>query len=195
MPIIRSPSNCRCSLWFPYECGGGSVLSRGRYAYKNIKQKLHKTIAAIWFNKTRREKDLKPNYINIRINGNNRQCNNTKKAAIRFRINQEIQFLYINKQKLNEQLYRLHLNCANYWNKSWPHIQDHLEQRLQKETEDLYSRLNRKIDKTNKPTTAENTSTYTFIRKPEATTAVWRAPDNGHCNVRNMLSSICTTRQ
>jgi hypothetical protein len=32
MPIIRSPSNCRCSLWFPYECGGGSVLSRGRFA-------------------------------------------------------------------------------------------------------------------------------------------------------------------
>ena len=34
MPIIRSPSNCRCSLWFPYECGGGSVLSRGRFASK-----------------------------------------------------------------------------------------------------------------------------------------------------------------
>ena len=31
MPIIRSPSNCRCSLWFPYECGGGRVLSRGRF--------------------------------------------------------------------------------------------------------------------------------------------------------------------
>ena len=30
MPIIRSPLNCRCSLWFPYECGGGSVLSRPR---------------------------------------------------------------------------------------------------------------------------------------------------------------------
>ena len=27
MPIIRSPLNCRCSLWFPYECGGGSVLN------------------------------------------------------------------------------------------------------------------------------------------------------------------------
>jgi len=25
MPIIRSPSNCRCSHWFLYECGGGSV--------------------------------------------------------------------------------------------------------------------------------------------------------------------------
>ena len=30
MPIIRNLSNCRCSLWFPSECGGGSVLSRGR---------------------------------------------------------------------------------------------------------------------------------------------------------------------
>jgi hypothetical protein len=84
------------------------------YPYKNIKQKLHKTIAAIWFNKICREKDLKPNYINIRINGNNRQCNNNIKAAIRFRIKQEIKFLYIKKQKPNEQLYRLHPNCAHY---------------------------------------------------------------------------------
>jgi hypothetical protein len=38
------------------------------------------------------------------------------KAAIRFRINQKIKFLYIKKQKLNEQLYRLHLNRANYRN-------------------------------------------------------------------------------
>ena len=47
----------------------------------------------------------------------------------------------------------------------------------------------------NKPTTAENTSTSTFIRKPEAATAVWRAPDDGHFDVRNMLSSVCTTKQ
>jgi len=33
MPIIRSPSNCLCSLWFPYECGGGRVLSRGRFIW------------------------------------------------------------------------------------------------------------------------------------------------------------------
>jgi len=47
----------------------------------------------------------------------------------------------------------------------------------------------------NKPTTAEKTSTSTFIRKPEAATAVWRAPDDGHNNARNMLSSVCTTKQ
>ena len=42
---------------------------------------------------------------------------------------------------------------------------------------------------------AENTSTPTFIRKPEAATAVWQAPDDEHCNAQNMLSSVCTTKQ
>jgi len=46
-----------------------------------------------------------------------------------------------------------------------------------------------------KPTTSENTSTSTFIRKPEAATAVWRAPDDGHGNARNMLSSVSMTKQ
>jgi hypothetical protein len=35
-----------------------------------------------------REKKPRPNYINTRSNGNSRQCNNTIKAAVRFRINQ-----------------------------------------------------------------------------------------------------------
>jgi len=30
-PSSGAPSNCSCNLWFPYECGGGSVLSHGRY--------------------------------------------------------------------------------------------------------------------------------------------------------------------
>jgi hypothetical protein len=42
---------------------------------------------------------------------------------------------------------------------------------------------------------AENTSTSTFIRKPEAATTVCRAPDDGHNNARNMLSSVSTTKQ
>jgi hypothetical protein len=46
-----------------------------------------------------------------------------------------------------------------------------------------------------KQTTAENASTSTFIRKPEAATSVSRTPDDGHCDARNMLSSVCTTKQ
>jgi len=62
------------------------------------------------------------------------------KAAVRFHLKQEIKFLYIKKQKLKEQLYRLHPNCATYWKKSWPYIQDHIEQKLQEETETLYNK-------------------------------------------------------
>ena len=43
--------------------------------------------------------------------------------------------------------------------------------------------------------TAENTSTSAFIQKPEAATAVWQAPDDGHNNAWNMLSSVYTTKQ
>jgi hypothetical protein len=46
-----------------------------------------------------------------------------------------------------------------------------------------------------KPTTAENTTTSTFIRKPEAATEFWRAPDEEHNDARNMLSIVCTTKQ
>jgi len=37
--------------------------------YKNTKEKLLKTNAAIWFNKMCIVKGLKPNYIHIKING------------------------------------------------------------------------------------------------------------------------------
>jgi hypothetical protein len=39
------------------------------HRYKNIKLKLYKTNAAIWYNKTCRHKQLTPNYISIKING------------------------------------------------------------------------------------------------------------------------------
>ena len=102
--------------------------------------------STIWFNKTCRDKQLTPNYINIKINGNNRQCNNTIRTAVRYRLNQEIKFLYIKKQKLNDQLYKHQLKCAATWHNSWLFIQNHTDGNLQLETETLYDNLNRKID-------------------------------------------------
>jgi len=85
--IIRN-LNCICSFWFTYVCGDrpstatSHITMHGSmnikfinakqateiHAYKNIKRKLYKTNAAIWFNKTCRVKQLTPNYINIKIN-------------------------------------------------------------------------------------------------------------------------------
>jgi hypothetical protein len=37
------------------------------HQYQNTKRKLHKTTAAIWYNKLCKQQQLTPNYINIRI--------------------------------------------------------------------------------------------------------------------------------
>jgi len=52
----------------PYKCTH-TRTSNGNCTKKN---------AAIWFNKICRDKELNPKFINIRINGNNRQYNNTE---------------------------------------------------------------------------------------------------------------------
>jgi hypothetical protein len=95
--------------------------------YKNTKLKLLKTNAAIWFNKICKTRQLQPKYINIKINNNNPWNNKTKAFAIRYRINQEIKFLYCKKQKLNEQLYHLHVQCANYCNGIWQYMYDNID--------------------------------------------------------------------
>ena len=64
------------------------------YQFNNIKNKLYRTNAAIWYNKTYRLRRLRPAYINIRINGNNQQCQKILRTATKCRINQEIKFLY-----------------------------------------------------------------------------------------------------
>jgi hypothetical protein len=60
-------------------------------------------------------KQITPRYISIKVNGNNPQSQKTKNTAIRYRINQELKFLYAKKQRLNEQLYSTHLECAALW--------------------------------------------------------------------------------
>ena len=80
--------------------------------FKNTKCKLLRTKAAIWFNKMCRIRQIKPNYINIRINGQKQQDKKKTTQAIKYRINQEIKFLYPKKQQLNKQLYIDHLKCA-----------------------------------------------------------------------------------
>ena len=115
------------------------------YQYNNTRRKLYSTNAAIWYNITCRHKQLTPSYINISINGKNRQCQGTLKIATQHCINQEIKYLYI--KKLNEQLYRLHLDCADKWSNTWHIIQQNIDQKLVQEMETHYNNLNIKLDK------------------------------------------------
>ena len=128
------------------------------YQNKNIKRKLYKTSAAIWYNKICRLKRLTPTYINIHINGNNKQCRRTQRAATQYRLDQEIKFLYTKKQKLNEQLYKLFLICADSWQNIWPIIRQNIDDKLTQEMEIQYGNLNRKLDTLQAKQRRENTT-------------------------------------
>ena len=112
--MIHGPSNVKCI---------NAQQAKIIHIYENIKMKLYKCVAAIWYNKTCKLRHLTPRYIHITVNGNNPQCRKTKSAAIQFRLQQEIKFLYVKKQHLNERLYRLHLECALQWDVHWYDIQ------------------------------------------------------------------------
>jgi hypothetical protein len=92
------------------------------------------------------------------VNGHNRQSQNTLKTAIKYRINQELKCLYIKKQKLNEQLYHLHVICAKNWQESWRYIQANTDEELQKYTEKQYDNLNN--NKIRRSTKQEKTIWY-----------------------------------
>jgi len=89
------------------------------HQYRNTKENLYKTNATIKYNKICKEKQLTPKYISNKINGKNSQCQKTIKAATQYCLNQELRFLYVKKQKLNERVYRIRLECASSWQKSW----------------------------------------------------------------------------
>ena len=82
--IIRSSKLYLQPLVYIYTCGDRPLSRLGGNwihlfinakqaieirAYKDTKRKLYKMNAAILFNKTCRDKELTPNYINIKING------------------------------------------------------------------------------------------------------------------------------
>ena len=89
---------------------------------------------------------MKPKYISFKINGPKQQDKRTTTIVIRFRISQEIKFLYKKKQHLNKQLYQTQLECANQHNGMWEHIQNYIDQQINKIMESQYEKLNKKLD-------------------------------------------------
>jgi len=69
------------------------------YHFKNIKERLYKTNASVWYNKTCRQLQLTPFYISIKVKGSNHQSLNILKVATQFCINQGQKILYLKTTK------------------------------------------------------------------------------------------------
>jgi len=117
---------------------GVSTTETCRTSYRNIANWIESHL--VW-----QLLNLKPNYISFKINGTNRQCLNTVKAATHFCINQVLKFLYIIKKniKLNKQLCKVHLECALVWRYSWQLIQSFIDEKLKRQFEIRYDDLNK----------------------------------------------------
>jgi len=76
----------------------------------------------------------------IKVNGNIKQSYDTIKLAIKVWLSQELTFLYMQEQKVNEKLYRTHLECAIQWNTLRNCIQTAIEYKLQYVNEALYDK-------------------------------------------------------
>ena len=63
------------------------------HPYKNTKEKLLKAYAALCFNKMCGLQHLIPEYIQIKVNGNNTRIILTRNAAVQYRTNQELKIL------------------------------------------------------------------------------------------------------
>jgi hypothetical protein len=84
---------------------------------------------------------LTPKYIHITINVNDVRNTNAKKAAIRYRLNQELKFLHKKEPLLNTQLYTSHLQCAAYWQDTWLCIQTSINPRPPKRVEVTFNSI------------------------------------------------------
>ena len=121
---------------------------------------MYRINAAIWYNKKCKINGITPNYINIKVNGNNKQSQRTKETAIRYRINQEIKFLHNKKRYINHQLYEAHLTGANEWNNIWTTLEQNSDTCLNKEMEKNYTNLNKKLDRLTRQQKKETKQTY-----------------------------------
>ena len=85
------------------------------YRYRNTKEKLYKTNAAIWYNKICREKQQAPNYmyISIKINGKNSQCQKTVKAAFHYQLHPDR-----SSRQPTELAWQIPIACLQCWDTS-----------------------------------------------------------------------------
>jgi hypothetical protein len=118
----------------------------------NTKIKLLNTNANIYFNRICLEQNITPQYAQVKIHSCNKSViKHIEPKITKIRIKNEIKFLYAKKQTLNETLYKIPLQAANVWGKTWDIINQYITQKLDKKMENKYKIIHNKIKKvTNK---------------------------------------------
>lgn len=114
--------------------------------YKNTRSKLLKCGANIYFNKKCLINDVTPKYARIKFTNNSPASLRTTIRAQTLRVKNEIKLLYKKKEKLNQDLYTLHLKAALEWGSLWPIIQDNIIGNLNNEMKKKYQTLDKKLN-------------------------------------------------
>ena len=90
-----------------------------------------------------KSKQLKPRYINIKINGQKPQDKKTTINSIRFRINQEFKFLCRKKQHINQRLHHLQMENATQYIGMWQHIHEYMDEKINRLMDNIYHKPNK----------------------------------------------------
>jgi hypothetical protein len=89
---------------------------------------------------------ITPNYATQRIKGSTYTAKLTQKQFVKLRVNNELKYLYIKKQQINNKLYDTHLENAQYWQSNWQILEYKINNMLNEETKKHYTRLKKKIN-------------------------------------------------
>jgi len=82
-----------------------------------------------------------PNYTKIKIPNTPPATTSSKHKTVQLSIKDEIKFLYMKKEKLNNALHKAHLKAAQGWGKTWYLIEKSINESLNKELECKYKTM------------------------------------------------------
>ena len=112
--------------------------------FKNLKRKVLKCCANIYFNKQCLLHGLTPKYANIRVPHTLSAAPSTQRKLMKMRLKDELKFLYIRKTELNKRLYHMHLRVANEWDTDARFLFTAIEDKLTMELKQKYTTLDKK---------------------------------------------------
>ena len=140
-------------------------LARNITHYKNLKRKILKCCANIYFNKQCQKHNLTPKYTQIKIPLTSPAAIYTQRKVNKIRIKDKIKFLYLKKDKLNKQLYKTHLKLAHECDQNWRIISELTDTTLNTEIQRKYHTLHKKLyilKNTQTPNTTISINTLPF---------------------------------